>query len=98
MSFGLWETSYQQRLGCVSLRIREGAWQVDAETEREVGDWWGRKVILHGNRPESLRRRRQGGITPMDRDSRRDRPIAVESGGLPGYDRGLRFRIWEISA
>ena len=35
--------------------------------------------------------------TPQGRDSRQDRPFALESGGSPGYDSGLKFDKWEIS-
>ena len=76
-----WETSHQRRLRLFSLPIREGGWQVDATTGRWV-------TIRRGEqpRPGSVR----GGIGPLERDSRRESALSLESGGSFRNDRGLK--------
>ena len=37
----------------------------DTATGREAGDWWGQRLMLRGNGPESLSWRRQGQDWPL---------------------------------
>ena len=38
------------------------------------------------------------GGRPDGQEQGQDRPLSVESGGSPGYDGGLRFENWDMSA
>jgi len=68
----------------------------DAATEGNVGDsYWGkgcRCAEQAGVRRFGGGRSKTGTTNPAQRrNSRRDGPCAIESGGSPGYDRRLRF-------
>jgi len=72
----------------------------DAATGREVGDWWGQRLMLRGNREQPRPRCGWSKIDMLERpdryESRRKRPFLLESSGSFGYDRGLRSDKWAI--